>query len=40
MTNVLALARTSAREWFVVLLFLPLFLISAVSQAASYTLYI
>ena len=40
MTNALALARTSARRWFVVLLCVPLFLISAVSQAASYTLYI
>lgn len=36
----LALARAPARRLFVPLLFLPLFLISAVSQAASYTLYI
>lgn len=36
----LAMTRTSARRLFVPLLFLPLFLISAVSQAASYTLYI
>jgi manganese oxidase len=40
MTNALALARTLARRLFVALLCLPLFLISAVSQAASYTLYI
>jgi FtsP/CotA-like multicopper oxidase with cupredoxin domain len=36
----LALARVPARRLFVPLLCLPLFLISAVSQAASYTLYI
>src|SRR4030066_290950 len=40
MKNALVLARTSARRWFVVSLFLPLLLISAVSEAASYTLYI
>jgi len=40
MMNALALARTLARRLFVPLLCLPLFLISAVSQAASYTLYI
>lgn len=40
MMNALVLARTSARRKFAVLLCLPLFLISAVSQAASYTLFI
>ena len=40
MMNALAFARTLARRLFVPLLCLPLFLISAVSQAASYTLYI
>jgi len=40
MMNALAMTRTSARRLFVALLFLPLFLISAVSQAASYTFYI
>ncbi len=40
MMNALVLARTSARRTFAALLCLPLFLISAVSQAASYTLYI
>jgi len=40
MMNALVLARTLARRWFVVSLFLPLLLISAVSEAASYTLYI
>ena len=40
MMNALAMARTSARRLFVPLLCLSLFLISAVSQAASYTLYI
>ena len=38
--NAIALARASARLLSVPLLCLPLFLISAVSQAASYTLYI
>src|SRR4030066_844219 len=40
MMNPLAMTRTSARRLFVALLFLPLLLVSAVSQAASYTLYI
>jgi FtsP/CotA-like multicopper oxidase with cupredoxin domain len=38
--NALVLARASARWLLVSLLCLPLFLVSAVSQAASYTLYI
>ena len=38
--NALVLARTSARRKFAALFCLPLFLISAVSQAASYTLFI
>jgi len=40
MMNALAMARMSTRRVFFVLLCFPLFLISAVSQAASYTLYI